>query len=101
MAAGVIDKERAPGGGGGIDNPPRPVDFDDSENDPRSYQSRVERAVFSSDQIRRYGRLQPQYTGVLPPELARVAERRTDTIPLAGEIAILGYNQFGYEESLN
>lgn len=89
------------GGGGGIDNTPRPVDFEEPDDPRNDRKERVKGAVLSSQYIMRSGGLKRQYAGVLPPELARTIERRADTAPWAGEIAVIGYNQFDYEPSEN
>ena len=96
MATEILDP--AIGGGGGIDDTPRPVDFGDPD-DPHSYQRRIESAVISADYIRRYGGIKPNIAGSLPPELARSVEERADLAPTTGEIAIMGYNFFAAESS--
>lgn len=88
----------AVGGGGGIDNTPRPVDFEEPDDESKRREEAVRRAL---PFLIRYGSAKPQYIGHMPPEFAKLGERKAILGPSVGEAAIAGYNQFDYEPSEN
>lgn len=97
---GALSLELAPGGGGGVDRPLRPVANEDEEGPDRRM-----RAVMAVRTLRvlRGGTDDESSVGIVPPEAQELLHRSSrDTLPTdTGQIALRDFRISYVDESFN